>query len=77
MQLLEQVEFRSNGTCLFGHPPDFLAECVWSRRGDIVTIQRAGKTVARLQFKDKDLVLINGDHFHTPFVRDTLLKKTN
>jgi len=70
MHLLEQAEFRSNGTCLFGHPPDFLAECSWTRRGDIVTIERRGHILAKLRFQDKDLVLVDGDKSHTPFQKE-------
>ena len=68
MNMVEQAEFRSDGTCLYGHPPDFLAECKWKRKGDLITIERDGKTLAKLLFKDEQLVLVDGDKFHTPFL---------
>ena len=75
--MLDQVEFRPNGTCRYGHPPDFMAECTWKRRGDIVTIERGGKTLASLRLKDKDLALVPEDPFHTPFVLEPPSKKPN
>ena len=75
MEMLEVVDFRPDGTCRYGHPPDFMAECSWTRRGDLITIERAGKTLAKLTFKDEQLMLVEGDHSHTPFVRETLKEK--
>jgi hypothetical protein len=64
----EQADFRPNGTCNFGHPPDYVADCKWTRNGRIITISRNGVVLTELKFDGKNLVLAEDDTFHSPFV---------
>ena len=64
----EQADFRSDGTCYFGHPPDYVADCKWTRNGRIITISRNDVVLAELKFDGKNLVLAEDDTFHSPFV---------
>jgi hypothetical protein len=51
----ETIDFKRNGICYYGHPPA-IAECLWSRRGNTITISRNGVVLNELQYDGKQLV---------------------
>lgn len=67
-ELTQQSDFRPEGICYFGQPPDYMAECKWTRSGDIITISRNGVELTRLKFVGKNLVLAENNPFQGPFV---------
>jgi hypothetical protein len=65
----ETVDFRPHGVCYYGHPPK-VAECQWSRQGNMITISRNGVVLNKLQFDGKQLIVPEESGVRTPFVKE-------